>query len=213
MEHTNSFSALLEAVLLAAGRPLSEDQLLHLFAEDQRPSLVELREALKNLEEACADRGIELLKVASGYRFQVKSQWMPWVRPLFEEKPPKYSRALLETLALIAYKQPITRGEIEDVRGVAVNANIIKTLEEREWIKMVGHKEVPGRPALYATTKSFLDYFGLKHLNELPSLPALMEQITVVEEQNNETIETLTPLADNESIEATKPSESLEQTL
>lgn len=191
MEHTNSFSALLEAVLLAAGRPLSEDQLLHLFAEDQRPSLVELREALKNLEEACTDRGIELLKVASGYRFQVKSQWMPWVRPLFEEKPPKYSRALLETLALIAYKQPITRGEIEDVRGVAVNANIIRTLEEREWIKMVGHKEVPGRPALYATTKSFLDYFGLKHLNELPSLPALMEQITVVEEKNDESIEAI----------------------
>ena len=191
MEHTNSLSPLLEAVLLAAGRPLSEDQLLHLFAEDQRPSLEELLEALKILEKACMDRGIELLRVASGYRFQVKSQWMPWVRPLFEEKPPKYSRALLETLALIAYKQPMTRGDIEDVRGVAVNSNIIKTLEEREWIKMVGHKEVPGRPALYATTKSFLDYFGLKDLKELPSLPALMEQITLVEEQCNESIETI----------------------
>lgn len=207
MEKTNSLSALLEAVLLAAGRPLNEDQLLHLFAEDQRPSLEELREALKNLEDACRDRGIELLQVASGYRFQVKSQWMPWVRPLFEEKPLKYSRALLETLALIAYKQPITRGEIEDVRGVAVNANIIKTLEEREWIKMVGHKEVPGKPALYATTKSFLDYFGLKHLNELPSLPALMEQITLVEEQKNESIETIEA---SDSLEQVDP---LEQTL
>jgi segregation and condensation protein B len=183
METTNSnLGALLEAILLAAGRPLNEEQLLHLFAEAERPTAAELQAALRYIEASCDQRGVELLKVASGYRFQVKSQWMPWVRLLFEEKPPKYSRALLETLALIAYKQPITRGEIEDVRGVAVNSTIIKTLEEREWIKIVGHKEVPGKPALYATTKQFLDYFGLKHLNELPSLA--VEHVNEVEPLN-----------------------------
>ena len=167
--------ALLEAILLAAAKPLTEEQLLNLFEEAEKPSIDALREALGNLQNASQTRGIELIEVASGYRFQVKQRWMPWVSKLWDEKPQKYSRALLETLALIAYRQPITRGEIEDIRGVAVSTSIFKTLlEDRDWIRMVGHKEVPGRPALFATTKSFLDYFGLKSLQELPSLIDIM---------------------------------------
>ena len=170
-----NLQALLEAILLAAAKPLTEEQLLNLFEEEERPSIDVLREALGDLQNACEMRGIELIEVASGYRFQVKQKWVPWVSKLWDEKPQKYSRALLETLALIAYRQPITRGEIEDIRGVAVSTSIFKTLlEDREWIRMVGHKEVPGRPALFATTKGFLDYFGLKSLQELPSLPDIM---------------------------------------
>ena len=170
-----NLQALLEAILLAAAKPLTEEQLLNLFEEEERPSIDVLREALGDLQNACEMRGIELIEVASGYRFQVKQKWVPWVGKLWDEKPQKYSRALLETLALIAYRQPITRGEIEDIRGVAVSTSIFKTLlEDREWIRMVGHKEVPGRPALFATTKGFLDYFGLKSLQELPSLPDIM---------------------------------------
>ena len=170
-----NLQALLEAILLAAAKPLTEEQLLNLFEEEERPSIDVLREALQNLQNTFETRGIELIEVASGYRFQVKQKWVPWVSKLWEEKPQKYSRALLETLALIAYRQPVTRGEIEDIRGVAVSTSIFKTLlEDREWIRMVGHKEVPGRPALFATTKGFLDYFGLKSLQELPSLPDIM---------------------------------------
>ncbi len=170
-----NLQALLEAILLAAAKPLTEEQLLNLFEEEERPSIDVLREALQDLQNTFETRGIELIEVASGYRFQVKQKWVPWVSKLWEEKPQKYSRALLETLALIAYRQPVTRGEIEDIRGVAVSTSIFKTLlEDREWIRMVGHKEVPGRPALFATTKGFLDYFGLKSLQELPSLPDIM---------------------------------------
>ncbi|HXH55608.1 MAG TPA: SMC-Scp complex subunit ScpB [Gammaproteobacteria bacterium] len=170
-----NLQALLEAILLAAAKPLTEEQLLNLFEEEERPSIDVLREALQDLKHAFETRGIELIEVASGYRFQVKQKWVPWVSKLWDEKPQKYSRALLETLALIAYRQPVTRGEIEDIRGVAVSTSIFKTLlEDREWIRMVGHKEVPGRPALFATTKGFLDYFGLKSLQELPSLPDIM---------------------------------------
>ncbi|HEV2524430.1 MAG TPA: SMC-Scp complex subunit ScpB [Gammaproteobacteria bacterium] len=170
-----NLQALLEAILLAAAKPLTEEQLLNLFEEEERPSIDVLREALGDLQNAFETRGIELIEVASGYRFQVKQKWVPWVSKLWDEKPQKYSRALLETLALIAYRQPVTRGEIEDIRGVAVSTSIFKTLlEDREWIRMVGHKEVPGRPALFATTKGFLDYFGLKSLQELPSLPDIM---------------------------------------
>lgn len=167
--------ALLEAILLAANKPLTEEQLLAVFSEEEKPALGVLRNALEALQADCEHRGVELVQVASGYRFQVKQAYIPWVGKLWEEKAQKYSRAVLETLALIAYRQPITRGEIEEVRGVAVSTSILKTLlEDREWIRMVGHKEVPGRPALYATTKGFLDYFGLKHLKELPSLPDLI---------------------------------------
>ena len=170
-----NLQALLEAILLAAAKPLTEEQLLNLFEEEERPSIDVLREALQDLQNTFETRGIELIEVASGYRFQVKQKWVPWVSKLWDEKPQKYSRALLETLALIAYRQPVTRGEIEDIRGVAVSTSIFKTLlEDREWIRMVGHKEVPGRPALFATTKGFLDYFGLKSLQELPSLPDIM---------------------------------------
>jgi len=170
-------SALLEAVLMAANKPLSKDEVLALFDEHERPSKEVLTNALTALQETTKgdDRGIKLVEIASGFQFQVKTEWAPWVTKLWEEKAPRYSRALLETLALIAYRQPITRGDIEDIRGVSISQSIFKTLlEEREWIRVVGHREVPGRPALYATTKAFLDYFGLKTLEELPSLPDIM---------------------------------------
>ncbi len=166
---------LLEALLLAAGKPLREEDLLALFAEEERPSKAVLRQALIELQKSCESRGIRLIEIASGFQFQINPEWAPWVSRLWEEKAPRYSRALLETLALIAYRQPITRGEIEDIRGVSISQSIFKTLlEEREWIRVVGHREVPGKPALYATTKLFLDYFGLKTLEELPSLPEIM---------------------------------------
>jgi len=171
----SKLKSLLEAILLAAGKAMTEEQILNLFAEEEKPSLEILRSALQELQSDFESRGIELVHVSSGYRLQVKQEWATWVGRLWDEKPPKYSRALLETLALIAYRQPITRGEIEDIRGVAVGTAIIKTLQEdREWIRVVGHKEVPGRPALFATTKTFLDYFGLKTLKDLPPLPEVM---------------------------------------
>ena len=161
---------IVEAALFAAGRPLSLDQLLKLFEEDERPSREELRKTLLTLAEEWGDRGIELKEVASGYRFQVRQALAPWISRLSEERPPRYSRALLETLALIVYRQPITRAGIEEIRGVAVSSSIMKTLLEREWIRVVGHRDVPGRPALYGTTRKFLDYFNLKSLSELPPL-------------------------------------------
>lgn len=171
----SQIESILEAILFASGKPLSLDQLRSIFKEHERPSLDEMREALRSLQAHYETRAIALVEVASGYRFQLKSEWASWVNPLWEEKATRYSRALLETLALIAYRQPITRGEIEDIRGVAVSTGIIKTLvEEREWVRVVGHRDVPGRPALYATTKQFLDYFGLKALDQLPILPEVM---------------------------------------
>lgn len=167
--------ALLEAIILAAGKPMTEEALLNIFEEDERPSKDALRTALKALKEDCEHRGVELIEIASGFRFQVKPKWNGWVAKLWEEKAARYSRALLETLSLIAYRQPITRGEIEDIRGVSLSSSIFKTLlDDREWIRVVGHRDVPGRPALYATTKSFLDYFGLKSLEQLPSLPEIL---------------------------------------
>ena len=168
-------AALLEAVLLAAGRPLSIPRLAELFDEFERPEPAQLRQALALLAEGCAGRGLELREVASGFRLQVPERFAPWVSRLWEERPQRYSRALLETLALIAYRQPITRGEIEDIRGVTVSSQIVRTLQERGWIRVVGHREVPGRPAMLATTKGFLDYFNLKNLNELPPLASLRE--------------------------------------
>jgi len=165
-----------EAALLAAGQALSLDKLMHLFAAgDFQPEKSDIREALKAIDEDCKDRGIELREVASGFRLQVREDMAPWVSRLWEEKPQRYTRALLETLALIAYRQPVTRGEIEDVRGVAVSSNIIKTLTERDWIRVVGHRDVPGKPAMYGTTKQFLDYFSLKSLDDLPSLAELRD--------------------------------------
>jgi segregation and condensation protein B len=166
---------IVEAILLAAGRPLSPDQLLALFTDEERPERGDLRGALAVLADDYAGRGIELAEVGSGYRIQIRQEMQPWVSRLWEEKPARYSRALLETLALIAYRQPITRGDIEEVRGVTVSTSIMKTLLEREWIRVVGHREVPGRPAMYGTTKQFLDYFNLKNLEELPTLAELRD--------------------------------------
>ncbi len=164
---------IIEGALLAAGRPLSIDHILSLFLDEDQPTREEIREALDMLQADCENRGVELKEVASGFRFQVKSDFAPWVSRLWEEKPARYSRATLETLALIAYRQPITRSEIEDVRGVSVSSTIIKSLLEREWVRVVGHRDVPGKPALYGTTKGFLDYFNLKSLSELPPLAEL----------------------------------------
>ncbi|NCA69646.1 MAG: SMC-Scp complex subunit ScpB [Sphingobacteriia bacterium] len=164
-----------EAALAAAGGPLSLDRLLGLFAEDERPTRADLLEVIEALRLDYADRGLEIVEVAGGYRIQVRARVAPWVARLWDERPGRYSRALLETLALIAYRQPITRGEIEEVRGVAVGTQIVKTLSEREWIRVVGHRDVPGRPALYATTRKFLDDFGLRSLSELPTLAAIRD--------------------------------------
>jgi segregation and condensation protein B len=166
---------IIEGALLAAGGPLTPDQLLGLFGEEERPDRDQVLETLASLEADYAERGIELVQVAGGYRVQVRREVAPWVGRLWEEKPVRYSRALLETLALIAYRQPITRGEIEDIRGVSVSTSIVKTLAEREWIRVVGHRDVPGRPALYATTRKFLDYFGLRSLNDLPTLAEIRD--------------------------------------
>ncbi|MCU7809877.1 MAG: SMC-Scp complex subunit ScpB [Candidatus Thiodiazotropha sp. (ex Notomyrtea botanica)] len=175
MSSEEKLKQIVEAALLAAGRPLSLDQLLALFEEKEQPEKKQLREVLAVLMEDYQGRGIEVVEVGSGFRIQVSAGLSPWVSRLWAERPPKYSRALLETLALIAYRQPITRGEIEDIRGVSVSTNIIKTLTEREWVRVVGHRDVPGKPALYATTKEFLDYFNLKSLNELPTLAEIRD--------------------------------------
>ena len=172
---------IIEGAILAAEAPLSIDHLMRLFEGDE-PERVDVRDALKEIEQECEGRGFELKQVASGYRFQVRSSYGEWVSRLWKEKPPRYSRALLETLALIAYKQPITRGDVEEIRGVAVSTNIIRTLLEREWVRIVGHRDVPGHPALYATTKNFLDYFNLRNLDELPGL-AEIKDLTMANEE------------------------------
>lgn len=189
---------IIEAALLAAGRPLSFAELENLFADNERPEPAEIQSALAELAEDCRGRAVELKQVASGYRLQVREAFSPWISRLFEERPGRYSRAFLETLAIIAYRQPVTRGEIEDIRGVAVSSSIVRTLQERGWVQVVGHKEVPGRPALLATTKQFLDYFNLKSLGELPPLQELIDDLAlqaapqdqpVTENANTESIE------------------------
>jgi len=166
---------IVEASLLAAAQPLSLAQLSALFGETETPSHDDLARAIAELAEDCANRGVELKEVASGFRYQVRPDVHTWVARLWTERQTRYSRALLETLALIAYRQPITRGEIEQIRGVAVSTNIIKTLEEREWVRVVGYRDVPGKPALFGTTRTFLDYFNLKSLDELPPLAEIRE--------------------------------------
>ncbi|MEM0514383.1 SMC-Scp complex subunit ScpB [Pseudoalteromonas sp. YIC-827] len=163
---------LIEAAIFVSPQPLTKKQLKETLLSDISVTPKRLNQALESIEEHYQTRGIRLVKVGSGYRFQACSSLSPWLSQLFVERAPKYSRALMETLSLIAYRQPITRGEIEQVRGVTVASNIIKTLQERGWVKVVGHKEVPGRPALYATTNEFLDYFSLSGLEQLPPLPA-----------------------------------------
>lgn len=166
---------IIEGLLLAAGKPLPMNKIAEVFSDQERPETEDLKAILKEIEEDCETRGFELKKVASGYRFQVKQEFGEWVGKLWEEKPQRYSRALLETISIIAYRQPITRGEIEKIRGVAVSTNIIRTLIERDWVRVVGHRDVPGRPAMYATTKEFLDYFNLKSLEELPPLSEIRD--------------------------------------
>ncbi len=166
---------IVEAAILAVAKPMSVDQLLKLFTDDERPSSSDIKEVIQQLQQDSQGRGVELKKVASGFRYQARQDYSEWLSRLWEEKPAKYSRAALETLALIAYRQPTTRSEIEDVRGVGVSSSIIKTLIEREWIRVVGHRDVPGRPALYATTKQFLDYFDMTSLQELPTLAEIKD--------------------------------------
>ncbi len=173
--HGDHLKQILEAALLAAGQPLSHAQLGALFSAGECPPAGAISQALKQLEDDCAGRGIELKQVASGYRLQVRQSLHGWVSRLWKERPQRYSRALLETLSLIAYRQPITRGEIEAVRGVSVSTNIIRTLQEREWIRVVGHRDVPGKPALFGTTKTFLDYFNLQNLDDLPTLAEIRD--------------------------------------
>lgn len=171
----NKVKMIVEGLLMAAGRPLTLDNIIAVFAKNEQPDRAELKTVMEAISADCDDRGFELKQVASGYRFQVKQDLSEWVAKLWEERPPRYTRALLETLALIAYRQPITRGDIEEIRGVGVSANIIRTLLDREWIRVVGHRDVPGRPAMFATTKQFLDYFNLKSLQELPPLSEIKE--------------------------------------
>lgn len=171
----NKVKMVVEGLLLASGRPLTIANIANVFEEKERPDSKELRLIMDVIAEECDDRGFELKEVASGYRFQVKQELSEWIGKLWEEKPPRYTRALLEILSLIAYKQPITRGDIEEVRGVSVSPNIIRTLIDREWVRVVGHRDVPGRPAMFATTKQFLDYFNLKSLQDLPPLSEIKE--------------------------------------
>ena len=174
MSELTELKRIIEGAILASESPLTIDNLESLFIVES-PTRSEIRDAIAEIEADCESRGFELKKVATGYRFQVKEKYSEWVSRLWEERAPRYTRALLETLALIAYKQPITRGDIEEIRGVAVSTNIIRTLLEREWVRVVGHRDVPGRPAMYATTKHFLDYFNVASLEELPTLQEIKD--------------------------------------
>ncbi len=190
----------LEAALLAAGRPLTLDRLAQLFsAKSSAPDRATLEQALETLSQDYAGRGVELKEVASGYRIQIRRSMTDWLSPLWEERPARYTRALLETLALIAYRQPITRGEIEEVRGVVVSTNIIRTLLERRWIRVVGHRDVPGKPAMFGTTRDFLDYFGLKRLEDLPTLADIKDGLPELSPQTDliDSLEAQVALAEN----------------
>lgn len=162
---------IIESLLLSSSRPLSESEIIRAFEEGDNVTISDIKEALSNLKEFYRDRSFELVKVANGFRLKIRQNYSPWISKLWESKPQKYSRAMMETLALIAYKQPLTRGEIEEVRGVSVSSQIIRTLLDRNWIKVVGHRDVPGRPALLATTKDFLDDLDISKLSDLPDLP------------------------------------------
>lgn len=170
MHDLQELKTILEAAMFAHDEPLSAGQLMELFQQNQRPSLKVLNEALNQLQSDYEGRGVQLHYTAGGYQFVVHSDYSPWVQRLWEDKPPRYSKAMLETLAIIAYRQPITRSEIEQVRGVRCSSNLIKNLQQREWVRVVGHRDVPGKPALLATTQQFLDYFGLQSLQQLPDL-------------------------------------------
>jgi segregation and condensation protein B len=206
----NKLKNILEAVLLGADRVLTVIHMEGLFElDEERPTRDEIRQALHEMAEDYESRGYELKQVASGFRLQVRQEYATWVGRLWEERPARYTRALLETMALIAYRQPITRGEIEEVRGVSVSSNIVKTLLERDWIKVLGHKDVPGKPTLYGTTKEFLDYFNLKSLDQLPTLSEIkdldsihpelaLEEHEMVEAGDGQTDEQLTAQNDGD---------------
>lgn len=203
---------IIEAALFASESPLSVQKVLSLFPDDARPTRDEVLGALEEVQADCGDRGVTLKKVGSGYRFQSKEKYAPWLRRLSELRPPRYSRALLETLAIIAYRQPVTRGDIEEIRGVSVSTETIRTLLNREWIRQLGQREVPGRPALYGTTKAFLDYFNLNSLNELPTLVAKRDPAVIAQELNLalplEQADTLSDGVDADSISEAKAGES-----
>ncbi len=184
MNPSDNLKHIVEAALLASGKAMTLDKLQELFDEMEQPDKKALRAVLEELSEDYQGRGIEVKEVASGWRIQVSKLCAPWVSRLWEEKPGRYSRALMETLALIAYRQPITRGEIEDIRGVSVSTHIMRTLLEREWVRVVGQRDVPGKPSLYGTTREFLDYFGLKSLDELPTLAEIRDLDIINEELN-----------------------------
>ena len=171
----NKLKQIIEAALMSVAKPMTVEQLLKLFIEEEQITASKVKEVVQQLQGECEGRGVELTDVASGFRYQARQENSEWLSRLWEERPAKYSRATLETLALIAYRQPVTRAEIEDVRGVGVSSSIVKTLMEREWIRIVGHRDVPGRPALYATTKQFLDYFNMKSLEDLPTLSEIKD--------------------------------------
>ncbi len=196
---------IVEAALMAVDKPLTLAHLHALFANEEEPvERPQVKEALTELQSDYENRGVSVVEVASGYRVQIDQEVAPWISLLFEERPPKYTRALLETLALVAYRQPITRSEIEEVRGVSVSTNIIKTLLEREWVRVVGHKEVPGRPAMYATTKEFLDYFNLRRIDELPPLSELKDLDSIAKEAGMQVgIETGLPPEQGDDAEST----------
>lgn len=201
---------IVEAALMAVDKPLTLAHLHALFANEEEPvERPQVKDALNELQADYENRGVSVVEVASGYRVQIDQEVAPWISMLFEERPPKYTRALLETLALVAYRQPITRSEIEEVRGVSVSTNIIKTLLEREWVRVVGHKEVPGRPAMYATTKEFLDYFNLRRIDELPPLSELKDLDSIAQEAGIEAVgETEMPPEQGDDTEAKDDSES-----
>lgn len=183
-EAITKFKMIIEAILFASEKPLTIEQIFNLLEHDLAVSRVQIRSVLDELISEYRLRGIELVELGGSFRFQTKSTYSEWVQLLWEEKPQKYSRALLETLALIAYRQPITRGDIEEIRGVAVSSNIIKTLQERNWVRVVGHREVPGRPSIYATTKQFLSHFNLKSLEDLPTLAEIRDIDLISKEVN-----------------------------
>jgi len=209
---------IIEALLLTADKPMDVRHLDGLFESDEdRPSKDEIRQALQSLQEDYAERGIQLKEVSSGYRMQVGEDYAPWVARLWEEKVPRYSRALLETLVLIAYRQPITRGEIEEIRGVSVSSHIVKTLLEREWVRVLGHKDVPGKPAMYGTTREFLDYFNLKTLDELPPLSDIKDldkihpELALNDEAvNDDSAEVAESAATDQPVTATEESQPVE---
>lgn len=200
---------IIEAALLVAGQPLTIDKMLNMFPAESQPTRDDIREVLKTIEEEYAERVVELKQIDRSWRFQTREKYAPWITRLAEERPVRYSRALLETLAIIAYRQPVTRGDIEDIRGVAVSTDIIKTLLGREWVRQVGVRNVPGRPALYGTTHEFLQHFNLKTLEEMPPLSALRDLDVIGQELNlrlnldgaNAASEAL-PGTDDESISA-----------